>query len=128
MFSTTLKFTLILFGVLILVGLAALIQYHRVESTYYYNARLKVTKLHFDHLSAQLNKYKKVHGQFPELLSALIAWCECKEPTDSWGRPYIYERTDDDYKLYTLGEDGAVGGNDLDHDFSRHTNWDEHLK
>ena len=31
-------------------------------------------------------------------------------PTDPWGSPYIYERFDSQVSLYSLGADGAEGG------------------
>ena len=33
-----------------------------------------------------------------------------KLPTDPWGSPYIYERFDNQISLYSLGADGAEGG------------------
>ena len=33
-----------------------------------------------------------------------------KLPTDPWGSPYIYERFDSQVRLYSLGADGAEGG------------------
>ena len=33
-----------------------------------------------------------------------------KLPTDPWGSPYIYERFDNQISLYSLGADGAGGG------------------
>ena len=33
-----------------------------------------------------------------------------KLPTDPWGSPYIYERFDRQVSLYSLGADGAEGG------------------
>jgi general secretion pathway protein G len=31
-------------------------------------------------------------------------------PTDPWGSPYVYERTPNGFALYSLGADGAEGG------------------
>ena len=87
-----------------------------------------MTKLHFDHLDTLLDGYKKAHEKFPDTRRRLFSWCECDELNDTGGKPYVYEVLDDDYALYTLGADGAVGGKELDYDFSRHTRWDEHLK
>ena len=39
-----------------------------------------------------------------------------KLPTDPWGSPYIYERTDRDFALYSLGADGQEGGDGLNAD------------
>lgn len=37
-------------------------------------------------------------------------------PTDPWGTPYVYERTEDGFALYSLGADGAEGGDGLNAD------------
>ena len=37
-------------------------------------------------------------------------------PTDPWGSPYIYERTGDGFSLFSLGADGAEGGEALNAD------------
>ncbi len=37
-------------------------------------------------------------------------------PTDPWGSPYIYERTSDGFALYSLGADGAEGGEGMNAD------------
>jgi len=37
-------------------------------------------------------------------------------PTDPWGSPYIYERTSDTFSLFSLGADGAEGGDELNAD------------
>lgn len=51
-----------------------------------------------------------------------------KLPTDPWGRPYRYERSGlggvaQDYRIFTLGADGAAGGKGEDADVGS-----EHLK
>ena len=37
-------------------------------------------------------------------------------PSDPWGSPYVYERTPDDFMLFSLGGDGAEGGEGLNAD------------
>lgn len=37
-------------------------------------------------------------------------------PTDPWGSPYIYERASDGFALYSLGADGAEGGEGMNAD------------
>lgn len=37
-------------------------------------------------------------------------------PTDPWGSPYIYERTSNGFALYSLGADGADGGEGMNAD------------
>jgi len=39
-------------------------------------------------------------------------------PTDPWGSPYIYERDGDIFALFSLGADGAEGGEGLNADIS----------
>ncbi len=37
-------------------------------------------------------------------------------PTDPWGSPYVYERTERGFDLFSLGSDGAEGGDGLNAD------------
>lgn len=37
-------------------------------------------------------------------------------PTDPWGSPYLYERTDAGFRLASLGADGSEGGEGLNAD------------
>ncbi len=37
-------------------------------------------------------------------------------PTDPWGSPYVYERTPNGFNLFSLGADGAEGGDGLNAD------------
>lgn len=39
-----------------------------------------------------------------------------KLPTDPWGSPYLYEKTDSSYSLISLGADGQEGGEGFDAD------------
>jgi len=39
-----------------------------------------------------------------------------KLPTDPWGSEYVYERTEDGFSLFSLGADGAEGGEGLNAD------------
>ena len=39
-----------------------------------------------------------------------------KLPTDPWGSPYIYERTESGFALYSLGADATEGGEGLNAD------------
>jgi general secretion pathway protein G len=47
-----------------------------------------------------------------------------KVPSDPWGRPYVYRSPGDhgEADLFSLGPDGAEGGEDKNRDI---TNWDE---
>lgn len=37
-------------------------------------------------------------------------------PSDPWGSPYVYERTESGFALFSLGADGAEGGEGLNAD------------
>ena len=37
-------------------------------------------------------------------------------PSDPWGSPYVYERTESGFSLFSLGADGAEGGDGLNAD------------
>jgi len=39
-----------------------------------------------------------------------------KLPTDPWGSPYVYERTPEGFSLFSVGGDGAEGGEGLNAD------------
>ncbi len=39
-----------------------------------------------------------------------------KLQSDPWGSPYVYERTDGGFRLFSLGADGAEGGEGLNSD------------
>ncbi len=39
-----------------------------------------------------------------------------KLPTDPWGSPYVYERTESAFNLFSLGADGSEGGEGLNAD------------
>lgn len=39
-----------------------------------------------------------------------------KLPTDPWGSPYVYERNEQGFALYSLGADGQEGGEGLNAD------------
>lgn len=39
-----------------------------------------------------------------------------KIPVDPWGSPYVYERTESGYLLFSLGADGVEGGDGLNAD------------
>lgn len=39
-----------------------------------------------------------------------------KLPTDPWGSPYIYERNDRNFQLFSMGADGQEGGDGLNAD------------
>jgi general secretion pathway protein G len=39
-----------------------------------------------------------------------------KLPTDPWGSPYVYERNSSGFNLFSLGADGAEGGEGLNGD------------
>lgn len=77
-------------------------------------------------LAKALSAYRVDVGSFPssaEGLEALITkpagaerwqgpYMERRIPKDPWGRPYLYQSpgATNDFDLWTLGKDGAVGG------------------
>ncbi len=92
-------------------------------------------------ISLALDLYELDSGQYPATEQGLLAlrtkpatapvptnWKGPylkKQPTDPWGRPYVYKSPGDhseDYDLYSYGPDRAEGGGD---DI---TNWEEEKK
>ena len=87
-------------------------------------------------IALALDMYELDNGSYPESLSALLVkpgsgsdnWNGPylkKNPIDSWGREYKYKSPgthNKDYDLYSLGADGAEGGEGKGEDI---TNWSE---
>ncbi len=71
-----------------------------------------------------LRMYELDMGQYPQSLSALVnnpggtrwqgPYLESGDvPSDPWGREYIYTRTDNHYRLRSLGPDGTEGSGEI---------------
>ncbi|MCA9015891.1 MAG: type II secretion system protein GspG [Planctomycetaceae bacterium] len=72
-------------------------------------------------LQVQIVDYHETHGALPddlaEIPNAVATLNQPGEPLlDSWGNPFQYRRTGDDYELFSWGRDGKPGGVGLDAD------------
>lgn len=65
-----------------------------------------ITSESVNNLRFQIERYKFVHGEYPEKLDII------SESKDSWGRPYIYRQNDYTYMLFSIGADGIEGTKD----------------
>ena len=96
-------------------------------------ARVSAAQTDIRSLSSALDVYRLDNFQYPSSEQGLEALVEKpngfpepkgynpdgyikKLPTDPWGSPYIYERTDSAFALYSLGADGQEGGDGLNAD------------
>lgn len=96
-------------------------------------ARLEAARTDLKNLSAALDVYRLDNLQYPSSeqgLEALVSkpsgFPEPKNyspdgyikklPTDPWGSPYIYERNDLNFTLFSLGADGQEGGEGYNQD------------
>ena len=96
-------------------------------------ARVQAAQTDLRSLSAALDVYRLDNFQYPSSeqgLEALVTkpsgfpepknWNPegyiKKLPSDPWGSPYIYERTDTNFALHSLGADGQEGGEGLNAD------------
>ena len=96
-------------------------------------ARIQAAQTDLRSLSSALDVYRLDNFQYPSSEQGLEALVEKpsgfpepknwnpegyikKLPTDPWGSPYMYERTDMNFSLYSLGADGQEGGDGLNAD------------
>ncbi len=96
-------------------------------------ARLQAAQTDIRSLASALDVYRLDNFQYPSSeqgLEALVnkpsGFPEPKNynpdgyikklPTDPWGSPYVYERGDRNFSLYSLGADGQEGGDGLNAD------------
>ena len=96
-------------------------------------ARIQAAKTDLRTLSTNLDVYRLDNFQYPSSEQGLEALVEKpngfpepknyspdgyikKLPTDPWGSPYIYERNDNNFILFSLGADGQEGGDGLNAD------------
>ena len=70
-------------------------------------------------LDGVAERYRSEHGSYPDA-SIWHRYAERADPRfyDPWGRPYLYETTDEGISLRSLGRDGIPGGRDEDADVS----------
>ncbi|RMD61468.1 MAG: type II secretion system protein GspG [Alphaproteobacteria bacterium] len=130
-------FTLVeLLVVLVILGLIVAFAAPRVIQ-YVGGAKSDAAKIQIERLSSVLDLYRLEVGRYPsedEGLQALVerpadaeAWNgpyikKSNALTDPWGRPYIYRYPGEhgEFDLYSLGADGAEGGDGENADI---TNW-----
>jgi hypothetical protein len=64
-------------------------------------------------------RYRSEHGSYPDA-SVWRRYAERADPRfyDPWGRPYLYDATDEGISLRSLGRDGVAGGSDEEADMS----------
>ncbi len=96
-------------------------------------ARIQAAQTDLRSLASALDVYRLDNFQYPSSEQGLEALVERpsgfpepknwnpdgyikKLPTDPWGSPYIYERNDTNFTLYSLGADGQDGGDGLNAD------------
>ena len=98
-------------------------------------ARSDSARIQIENLSQTIDLYRLEVGAFPPSLDALVAKPAGVErwngpylkksvvPVDPWGRPFVYRYPGEngDYDLYTLGADGAAGGDGENSDV---TSWE----
>jgi hypothetical protein len=70
-------------------------------------------------LAGVAERYRSEHGDYPDA----SVWRRYADRADSrfydpWGRPYLYEMTDEGISIRSLGRDGIPGGSDDDADAS----------
>ena len=96
-------------------------------------ARVQAAKTDIQRIGQALNMYRLDNFQYPsdeQGLEALVSepsgFPEPKNynpdgylpkiPVDPWGTPYVYERVDNKFQVYSLGADGQEGGEGLNKD------------
>jgi general secretion pathway protein G len=72
-----------------------------------------------------LEEHKKDLGYYPSDISQLTGVYLSKTPVDIWGNEYLYDYSgvNESYRIYTLGSDGVVGGDQDRRDYDNNTNW-----
>lgn len=90
-------------------------------------ARVTKAKQDIRAVEASLNLYRLDNFRYPttdEGLDALVPKYLDTLPTDPWGKPYLYLSPGEksEFDLYSLGADGAEGGEGVDKDIA---NWDK---
>ncbi len=89
-------------------------------------SEVKVARAQIDALGKALDQYRLDIGRYPDSAQGLAAlqaapgdesrwqgpYLAKALPPDPWGRPYLYRSPGEhgEYDLYTLGRDGAPGG------------------
>lgn len=92
---------------------------------------VKTAKLQLHEFGLALREYKSICGKFPsnaEGLEVLAQPITCNGRNESqlvrnlaadpWKRKWLYESQGDEFKVYTLGADGMIGGGGGNTDFA----------
>ena len=126
-------FTLIeILGVVVILGILGAVVVPQIMGRPD-TARIQAAQTDLRSLASALDVYRLDNFQYPSSEQGLEALVEKpsgfpepknwnpegyikKLPTDPWGSPYIYERTDMSFTLYSLGADGQEGGDGLNAD------------
>ena len=133
MYSTNRGFTLIeILVVVVILGILGAVVVPQILGRPD-TARIQAAKTDIRTLSTNLDVYRLDNFQYPSSEQGLEALVEKpngfpepknynpdgyikKLPTDPWGSPYIYERSEVGFDLFSLGGDGAEGGDGLNSD------------
>jgi hypothetical protein len=65
------------------------------------------TNLTIERLRNDIDIYNAVNGRYPHNLDGIA-----KGQKDSWGRPFVYELTGDEFRIFSSGRDGLAGTED----------------
>lgn len=125
-------FTLVeIMVVLVIIGLLGTFLFGKIFSTAG-KAKAKMTNLQLEALKQKVNEYRLMYNDLPSGLEDLTTCNQTTGPgciplldqnddalTDAWGNEFQYQRLGNNrrYKIMSLGEDGASGGDGVNFDF-----------
>jgi hypothetical protein len=87
------------FSLISFITLSGIFNFFHTLSESDRGARIEIARVVID-------KYYLQNGKFPKNLDELPV------PKDSWGRPYVYKRSENGYQLFSTGSDGIEGTED----------------
>ena len=83
------------------------------------SANARTTKIFLDSIKQSCQMYHTIYKQYPERIEDLIhtpdgrSILDTQEPiVDKWNQPIVLEKTDNQIKLYSVGEDGKANTED----------------
>ena len=96
------------------------------ESAAMHHSKVMRTKLKIQSIEMLIYEFEKYNGHFPVELSELQNSGFKGLPLDNSSQPFFYQynEKDNSFRVYTLGNDGKVGGEGLDADFDNFTKWE----
>ena len=111
---------------LFIVAILTLILITYNESASIRHENIIKSRLSMQSVITVLEEYKKDLGYYPNDISQLTSVYLSKTPLDIWGNEYLYDysQSNETYRIYTLGSDRAVGGDQDRRDYDNNTNWD----